>query len=60
MNRMTITVELSDEADFPVSFIPQFLDCVKEVILTYDIGTDPVQDINLFIETKKLYRKVCD
>ena len=55
MNKMIITVCLKDSADFPTKFIPQLLDCVKEVVLTYDIGEDAVTNVNLVTETKRAF-----
>lgn len=55
MNRLTITIDFSDDVIFSESDIPKFLDNVLDVLKPFNIQPNLVDGIKGFQEIKKHY-----
>lgn len=56
MNRLTVTIELSDVVDFSEDNFSKLIDSIYDVFFPFGIQPSMIDDVNIFHEKKKRYR----
>ena len=56
MNRLTITVDLSDDVFFSDDKISNLLKSIVDVFVSFGVQSSSIDDLNIFQEFKKRYR----
>lgn len=56
MNRLTITVDLSDDVFFSDDKISNLLESIVDIFVPFGVQSSSINDLNIFQEFKKRYR----